>query len=164
KDKIDSAFRAGSTRCANQSQNSKHGASLGQFYKNSLKNENSAALYIGFKDKKQGPLGDKIKKDGKDKACPDQKSGIYRHPTDPSSRAQCPARTSKRDNIPERFRVKRSDAELVARFVTTETGITGILPYRRGDNNSHAEVGRAVWTTNGEGDLIRDIIVSSEEL
>ncbi|KAI0074949.1 hypothetical protein K474DRAFT_1472238 [Panus rudis PR-1116 ss-1] len=46
KDTIDHKFLSGVTRCVNPSQNSKHGNALQQFYSKSLKNKNSAALYI----------------------------------------------------------------------------------------------------------------------
>jgi hypothetical protein len=146
----DQLQQSGVTRCADPTQNSRHGNALGQFYRD--KNlQNGDPFFVGVPDINAvptvSPLCDSLQTSG-NLACPDESTGDYRYRSTPATPA-CPARGSKLEEaadekreIPGRLRRDLFGGGSVKRFrVRTSTNET-LHVIGRGEG---LEVGGSVW-------------------
>ncbi|KAH8109287.1 hypothetical protein DFH11DRAFT_1548415 [Phellopilus nigrolimitatus] len=160
----DQLIQSGTTRCADGTQNGRHGQAIGQFYSNMLDNTNGRPFLVGYQNDARGPLGEAIRTQGT-AACPDDSTGIYRYRTTPAT-PSCPARGSRRrttDVSSNSTNLIRA-VEIQMRNVTTESGRVVTVPYSKENSDAVAKflaVGQPIWTHRDDGTGVSETIVTS---
>ncbi|KAJ6524366.1 hypothetical protein B0H19DRAFT_1085350 [Mycena capillaripes] len=153
----DELVQIGTTRCADPSQNSRHGNALGQFYTSAGLNNGDPFIDATVND---SPLCKAIDNGGFPDLtkCPDESSGDYRSRTTPAT-PTCPARGGAKRGLSRWMRFERNVSDRPPRIITATTSSNRTMRYFLRGEEEGPVVGGPVWTADANGNTIRSTIV-----
>ncbi|KAJ7749014.1 hypothetical protein B0H14DRAFT_2536473 [Mycena olivaceomarginata] len=156
----DQLVQIGTTRCADPSQNSRHGNALGQFYTSAGLNNGDPLLVSIDATVNDSPLCKAIDNGGFPDLtkCPDESSGDYRSRTTPAT-PTCPARGSAKRGLSRWMRFEGNVSDKPPRIVTATTSLNRTMRYFLRGEEEGPVVGGPVWTADANGNTIRSTIV-----